>query len=119
MAEFLWQNHGRSYHRPGQCAATRFVNSGDTDDTECAQFFFVTKTAAPVHRGRRLSQFRQSGSCEVGLVTSESQFLVLAHDFVPPSSRTERVNSLEQWGLTQLRKRVTRRGILRRLRGSG
>src|SRR5437773_6939614 len=24
------------------------------------------------------------------MVTSESQFLVLAHDFVPPSSRTER-----------------------------
>jgi hypothetical protein len=49
MPEFLWQNHGRSYHWPGQCAATRFVNSSDTDDTEGAQFFFVTKTTAPVH----------------------------------------------------------------------
>jgi hypothetical protein len=57
MAEFLWQNHGRSYHRPGQCAATRFVNSGDTDDTERAQFFFVTKTAAPVHRPKIIRRF--------------------------------------------------------------
>src|SRR4029077_820680 len=55
MPEFLWQNHGRGYHRPGQCAAARFVNSGDTDDTERAQFLFVTKTAAPVHANRRLS----------------------------------------------------------------
>jgi hypothetical protein len=57
MAEFLWQNHGRSYHWPGQCAPTRFVNSGDTDDTEGAQFFFITKTAAPVHRPKIICRF--------------------------------------------------------------
>src|SRR6266516_2910430 len=60
MPEFLWQNDGRGHYRTGQRAAARFINSRDANDTEGAQFFFVTKTAALVHR-RQITRFSESG----------------------------------------------------------
>src|SRR5438045_7519497 len=57
MPEFLWQNHGRRHHRTGQRAAARFINSRNANDTEGAQFFFITKTAAPVHRLKIIYRF--------------------------------------------------------------
>src|SRR5947199_10535490 len=57
MPEFLWQNHGRRHYRTGQRAAARFINSRNANDTEGAQFFFITKTAAPVHRLKIIYRF--------------------------------------------------------------
>lgn len=67
MAKFLWQNHGCGYHRPGQCAATRFVNSGDTDDTEGAQFFFRNENrSAGTSRQKiiSISRIGEAAKCE-------------------------------------------------------
>ena len=57
VPEFLWQNHRRRHHWPSQRAAARFINSRDANDTKGAQSFFLTKTAAPVHRPKIIRRF--------------------------------------------------------------
>ena len=49
MSKLFRKDHRRSNHRPGQCAAAGFIDARDAGDTNGAQFFFVTESAAPVH----------------------------------------------------------------------
>ena len=49
MPEFFRQNNSSSYDGSGQRAAAGFINSGNPADADSAQFFFVPKTAPPVH----------------------------------------------------------------------
>jgi len=60
MPEFFRQNYGRRHYRAGERAPARFINSGYADDTERAQFLFVTKPAATIHR-REITRFSGSG----------------------------------------------------------
>jgi len=55
MPEFFWQNHCRGDHRTRQRTAAGFVNAGDTRDSDGAKFFLVTKSAAPVHPRKSLT----------------------------------------------------------------
>jgi len=49
VSKFLRKNDCCRYHRPGERAATGFVNSGDTRNAGRTQFLFVSKSAAPIH----------------------------------------------------------------------
>ena len=49
MPEFFRENNGRSYDRPGQRAAARFIDPGDRRDTKGAQFAFMPETTATIH----------------------------------------------------------------------
>jgi len=50
VPEFLRENHGGSYHRTGERAAPRFVDSGDGRNSEGAQLALMPETAAAIHR---------------------------------------------------------------------
>ena len=54
VPEFLRKNNRGRYHRPRERAAPRFVDAGDSGNTERAQFAFMPKTTAPVHGGKIL-----------------------------------------------------------------
>jgi hypothetical protein len=58
MTEFFGKNYRGGHHWTGQGAATGFVNPGNARNPGGPQFLFVTKSAAPVHPLRRLSDFR-------------------------------------------------------------
>jgi hypothetical protein len=64
MPKFLRQDCDRSHDRTSQRAAPRFINPGDADDADGAQFLFITKSATPIHGGR----LRKSGRAESGNV---------------------------------------------------
>jgi hypothetical protein len=49
MTEFLWQNHGCGDDWTCQRAAACFVDAGYASDAISAEFFLITKSAAPVH----------------------------------------------------------------------
>src|SRR5262249_39110835 len=49
MTKFLGQNDSCSHNRPCESATPGFVNSGNACNAGGAQFFFVTKSASPVH----------------------------------------------------------------------
>jgi hypothetical protein len=55
MTEFFGENYRARDHWTGKGAATSFVNSGDARDSCGAKFFFVTKSAAPVHPRKSLA----------------------------------------------------------------
>ena len=59
VPEFFWQNHGRGHDRAGEGAAPGFIDPGDANDTDGAQFFFVAKSATTGHVVRRLRRFPQ------------------------------------------------------------
>jgi hypothetical protein len=50
MPEFLGKDRRRRDNRPGQRTAPGFIDSGNARDANGAQFLFITKTAAPIHR---------------------------------------------------------------------
>ncbi len=50
MPEFLRQNHRRGDNRTGESATTSLVDPGDLSDPDGTQFFFIAKSAAPIHR---------------------------------------------------------------------
>src|SRR5580700_9892792 len=57
MTKFFRENcHGRD-NRPSQRATAGFIYSGDTNDTDRAQFPFVTKSATPIHRPESSADF--------------------------------------------------------------
>jgi hypothetical protein len=49
VPEFLRKNDGSGYNRTGQSTATSLVDPGNTGDANGAEFFLVTKSAAPIH----------------------------------------------------------------------
>ena len=49
MTEFFRKKHGGGDNWTCQSAATRFVNPGNARGADGAEFFFVTKSAAPIH----------------------------------------------------------------------
>jgi hypothetical protein len=54
MTEFFRENNGGGYNRTSQSTAASLIDPGNTSDANCAEFFLVTKSAAPIHAIRRL-----------------------------------------------------------------
>jgi hypothetical protein len=50
MTKFFRKNDSRGDNRTRQRAAASFVNPSDTRDSDGAEFFLVTKSAAPIHQ---------------------------------------------------------------------
>ena len=59
MTEFFGENHCRRYDWTCQRTATGFINPGNARDSYGAEFFLVTKSAAPVHPRKSLADLRQ------------------------------------------------------------
>ncbi len=58
MTEFFGENYcGRDYWTC-QCTAARFVDPGNARDSDCTEFFLVTKSAAPIHTRKSLADLR-------------------------------------------------------------
>jgi len=49
VPEPLRQNNRSCDYWSGERPASGFIDSGDAADSDCAQFFLVSKTASPVH----------------------------------------------------------------------
>ena len=49
MTEFFRENHCGGDDWTCQRTAAGFVDPGNARDSDCAEFFLVTKSAAPVH----------------------------------------------------------------------
>jgi hypothetical protein len=54
VPEFFRKNDGGSYNRTRQSTAASLVDPGNASDANGAEFFLVTKSAAPIHAIRRL-----------------------------------------------------------------
>jgi hypothetical protein len=50
VPEFLRENYRGGYDRSGEGTTSRFVDAGDTGDTERPEFAFMPETTATVHR---------------------------------------------------------------------
>jgi hypothetical protein len=48
--ELFRENYRGCYNRSGECTTSRFVDAGDTGDTERPEFAFMPETTATVHR---------------------------------------------------------------------
>jgi hypothetical protein len=59
MTEFLWENHCGRDDWTRQRAAARFVNPGNARDSNGAELFLVTKSAAPIHPRKSLADLRE------------------------------------------------------------
>ncbi len=59
MSEFLRQNHRGGDNRTGESAATSLIDPGDVSDTDGTQFFFIAKSAAPIHQFADYTDFRR------------------------------------------------------------
>src|SRR5206468_3258517 len=55
MTEFFGENHCSRNDGTRQRATARLVNSGDPRDSDGAEFFLVTKSAAPIGHRQKLS----------------------------------------------------------------
>src|SRR6266536_5357597 len=55
MTEFFWQNHGCGDDWTCQRAAACFVDAGHASDAISAEFFLITKSAAPIGHRQNLS----------------------------------------------------------------
>src|SRR5438876_9919744 len=55
MPEFFWQNHGCGDDWTCQRAAACFVDAGYASDAISAEFFLITKSAAPIRHRQKLS----------------------------------------------------------------
>jgi hypothetical protein len=58
MTKFFGENHCGRDDWTRQRAAARFVDAGDASDAISAEFFLVTKTAAPMHPRKSLADLR-------------------------------------------------------------
>lgn len=58
MAKFFRKNYSSGYNRTRQGATAGFVNPGNLSHAGGAQFFFVTKSASPVHPPADYTNFR-------------------------------------------------------------
>ena len=54
VPKFFRKNDGGCYNRTCQSTAASFIDPGNTSDANGAEFFLVTKSAAPIHAVRRL-----------------------------------------------------------------
>jgi hypothetical protein len=54
MTEFFRENHGGRDDWTRQCTAASFVNPGNARDSDGAEFFLVTKSAAPIRHRQKL-----------------------------------------------------------------
>jgi hypothetical protein len=59
MTKFFRKNYRSGHNRTRQCSATGFINPGDLRDAGGAQFFFVTKSASPIHLCKSLADLRE------------------------------------------------------------
>jgi len=59
MTEFFRKNDSRGDNRTRQCTTAGFVNPGDARDSDGAEFFLVTKSAAPIHPHKSLADLRE------------------------------------------------------------
>jgi hypothetical protein len=59
MTEFFGENHCSRNDGTRQRATARLVNSGDPRDSDRAEFFFVTKSAPPIHPHKSLADLRE------------------------------------------------------------
>ncbi len=57
MTEFFRKNDSRGDNRTRQCTTAGFVNPGDARDSDGAEFFLVTKSAAPIGHRQKLSVY--------------------------------------------------------------
>jgi hypothetical protein len=58
MTKFFGQNHRGRDDWTRQCTATDFVDAGYASDAISAEFFLITKSAAPVHPRKSLTDLR-------------------------------------------------------------
>jgi hypothetical protein len=54
VPEFFRKDDGCGDNRTRQSAAASLIDTGNTSDANGAEFFLVTKSAAPIHAIRRL-----------------------------------------------------------------
>ena len=59
MTEFFGKNHGCGDDWTCQRAAACFIDAGYASDTISAEFFLITKSAAPVHPHKSLTDLRE------------------------------------------------------------
>jgi hypothetical protein len=59
MPEFFRENHCGRNHWTRQRTAARFVDPGNARDSDGAEFFLVTKSAAPIHPLKSLADLRE------------------------------------------------------------
>jgi hypothetical protein len=59
MTKFFGKNHCGCDDWTRQCPAARFVNSSNARDSDGAEFFFVTKSAPPIHPRKSLADLRE------------------------------------------------------------
>jgi hypothetical protein len=59
MTEFFGENHCGCDDWTRQGPAARFVNPGNARDSDGAEFFLVTKSAAPIHPRKSLTDLRE------------------------------------------------------------
>jgi hypothetical protein len=59
MTEFFRENHCGGDDWTRQRPAARFVNPGNARDPDGAEFFLVTKSAAPIHPRKSLADLRE------------------------------------------------------------
>jgi hypothetical protein len=59
MTEFFWQNYGGCDDWTCQRAAACFVDAGYASGAISAEFFLITKPAAPVHLRKSLTDLRE------------------------------------------------------------
>ena len=59
MTEFFGENHCSRNDGTRQRATARLVNSGDPRDSDGTESFLVTKSTAPVHQRKSLTDLRE------------------------------------------------------------
>ena len=59
MPEFFGKNHSGGDNWTGQSAATSLIDAGDASDADGTQFFFIAKSAAPIHQFADYTDFRR------------------------------------------------------------
>jgi hypothetical protein len=64
MTKFFGQDHRGRDDGARQRATAYFINSSNASDAGGAKFFFVTKSAAPVHPRKSLADLREVTSDE-------------------------------------------------------
>jgi len=65
VPEFFRQDNGRGNDRTGECAAPRFIDSGNPNDSGGAQFLFVTKAAPPISHRRENTENLKNRNAEM------------------------------------------------------
>ena len=58
VPEFLRENYRGGYDRSGEGTTSRFVDAGDTGDTERAKFAFMPEATSPIHRQENTEKLR-------------------------------------------------------------